>query len=105
MDDLLVKGFATAPVIDEPGESHPNRWLCKEAKFKARDARGVRRTSGTPQRQRAEAQRRNRPICEAIMIIIDEKPLNLNCRRRTAPVRSLWHTARGCGAQVDTTRK
>jgi len=37
--------------------------------------------------------------------IIDEKPLNLNCRRRTAPVRPLWHAARGCGAQVDTTRK
>jgi hypothetical protein len=105
MDDQLVKGFATAPVIDEPGESYPHRWLCKEAKFKAREARGVRRTSCTPQRQRAEAQRRNWPIYEAIMIIIDEKPPNLNCRRRTAPGWPLWHTARGCGAQVDTTRK
>jgi hypothetical protein len=41
----------------------------------------------------------------ASMIIIDEKPLNLNCRRRTAPVWPFWHTVRGGGAQVDTTRK
>jgi hypothetical protein len=34
--------------------------------FKAREARGVRRTSCTPQRQRAEAQRRNWTIQEAI---------------------------------------
>jgi hypothetical protein len=30
--------------IDELIERHPNRWLCKEAKFKAREACGVRRT-------------------------------------------------------------
>jgi len=51
---------------DELVKSHPNRWLCKEAKFKAREARGVRRTCSTPQRQRAEAQRRNWTIYEAI---------------------------------------
>jgi hypothetical protein len=40
------------------------------------------------------------------MIIIDENPLNLNCRRRTAPVWALWHTAPGLRrARVDTTRK
>jgi hypothetical protein len=44
----------------------PDRWLRKEAKFKAREVRGVRRTSCTPQRQRAEAQRRNWTIYEAI---------------------------------------
>ncbi|TFG41014.1 MAG: hypothetical protein E4H48_06715, partial [Syntrophobacterales bacterium] len=54
--------------IDEPVRSHPNRWLCKEAKFKARVERGLRRTSSTPQRQRAEAQRRNWAIYEAIKI-------------------------------------
>ncbi|HSO59677.1 MAG TPA: lytic transglycosylase domain-containing protein, partial [Desulfobacterales bacterium] len=51
--------------IDEPERSHPNRWLCKEATFKAR---GVRGTSSTPQRQGDEAQRRNRAIYEAIKI-------------------------------------
>ncbi len=54
--------------IDELVEPHPHRWLCKEAKFKAREERGVRRTSGAPQRQRAEAQRRNWAIYEAIKI-------------------------------------
>jgi hypothetical protein len=53
--------------IDELIERHPSRWLCKEAKFKAREARGVRRTSSTPQRQRAEAQRRSWTIYEAIV--------------------------------------
>jgi len=54
--------------IDEPVRSHPNRWLCKEAKFKARVERGVRRASSAPQRQRAEAQCRNWAIYEAIKI-------------------------------------
>src|SRR3972149_7432936 len=39
--------------VDELVRSHPNRWLCKEATFKAREARGVRRTLCTPQRQSA----------------------------------------------------
>jgi hypothetical protein len=52
--------------IDELVKSHPNRWLCKEAKFKAREARGVRRTYSAPQRQRDEAQRRDWTIYEAI---------------------------------------
>ena len=54
--------------IGELVRSHPNRWLCKEAKFKARESHGVRRTYSTPQRQRDEAQRRNWPIYEAIKI-------------------------------------
>ena len=52
--------------LDELVTRHPNRWLCKEAKFKARESRGVRRTCSTPQRQRDEAQRRNWTIYEAI---------------------------------------
>jgi hypothetical protein len=52
--------------FNEIAKNHPNRWLCKEAKFKARASRGVRRTLCTPQRQRAEAQRRNWTIYEAI---------------------------------------
>jgi hypothetical protein len=63
-----LKGSAFGPVLDERIERHPHRWLCKEAKFKAREARGVRRTLCTPQRQRAEAQRRNWPLYEAISI-------------------------------------
>ena len=43
---------------------HPNRWLCKEAKFKARESRGVRRTSSTPQRQSAAGGKRNPPQAE-----------------------------------------
>jgi hypothetical protein len=54
---------------DEPIERHPNRWLGKKPKFKARESRGVRLTSCTPQRQRAEAQRRNWTIYEAIDIV------------------------------------
>jgi hypothetical protein len=86
--------------FNELVKNHPNRWLCKEAKFKARaltttrragcldfrppaenpkarqclqryvcqskQSREVRRTLCTPQRQRAEAQRRNWTIYEAI---------------------------------------
>jgi hypothetical protein len=52
-----------------PTGNLPNRWLCKEAKFKARESRGVRRTSSTPQRQRDDAQRRNWTIYEAIIIV------------------------------------
>jgi N-acetylmuramoyl-L-alanine amidase len=55
-------------LVDEILRSHPNRWLCKEAKFKARESRGVRRTSSTPQRPRDEAQRRNWTIYEAILV-------------------------------------
>jgi hypothetical protein len=55
----MLKEEYYCPFIDELVESHPNRWLCKEAKFKARESRGVRRTLCTPQRQRDEAQRRN----------------------------------------------
>jgi hypothetical protein len=54
--------------VDDFEKSHPNRWLCKEAKFKARESRGVRRTKSTPQRQRDEAQRRNWTIYEAIIL-------------------------------------
>jgi hypothetical protein len=54
--------------VDDFVKSHPNRWLCKEAKFKARESRGVRRTLRTPQRQRDEAQRRNWTIYEAIIL-------------------------------------
>jgi hypothetical protein len=43
-------------------KSHPNRWLCKEAMFKAHEARGVRRTSCTPQRQSAAGGKRNAEI-------------------------------------------
>ena len=52
--------------FDELVKSHPNGWHCKEAKFKAREARGVRRTLCTPQRQRDEAQRRNWTVYKAI---------------------------------------
>jgi hypothetical protein len=61
-DDALAGGPML--VFQHPAEK--DRWLCKEAKFKAREARGVRRTSCTPQRQRAEAQRRNWPLYKAI---------------------------------------
>jgi hypothetical protein len=40
--------------------------FAQRAEFKARESRGARRTFGTPQRQRDEAQRRNRPFGEAI---------------------------------------
>jgi membrane-bound lytic murein transglycosylase D len=65
---IEVGSMRTCRKIDELAERHPYRWLCKEAKFKACDARGVRRASGTPQRQRTEAQRRNWAVHKAIKI-------------------------------------
>src|SRR3990172_918717 len=65
--------------LDELVKSHSNRWLCKEAKFKARESRGVRRTYSTPQRQRDEAQRRNWPIYEAITIHSPAAPATGSC--------------------------
>jgi hypothetical protein len=44
------------------------RWLCKKTKIKARKSRDARRTSGTPQRQRDEAQPRSWAFYETIML-------------------------------------
>jgi hypothetical protein len=66
--DVDMGDTGTRRKVDDFVKSHPNRWLCKEAKFKARESRGVRRTSCTPQRQRDEAQRRNWTIYEAIIL-------------------------------------
>jgi hypothetical protein len=55
--------------MDELEERHPNRWLCKEAKFKVRD----------------EAQRRNWTIYEAIKIY---KRYPWVCQREVEPMGS-----------------
>jgi len=47
-------------------KSHPLRRLRKKDKIKARASRGARRPSGTPQRLRDEAQRRDGPSCEVV---------------------------------------
>jgi membrane-bound lytic murein transglycosylase D len=54
--------------MDELARNHSNRWLYKEARFKARAARVVSPTSGRPQRPRVDAQRRNWTIYEAIQM-------------------------------------
>jgi hypothetical protein len=71
--------------MDKPARSHLDRWLCKEAKFKARKSRGVRRTDSTPQRQRDEAQRRNWAIYKAIEIY---KRYPWVCQREVEPMGS-----------------
>jgi hypothetical protein len=89
---LIVHSQKTTLQFDELAESHPNRWLCKEAKFKAREARGVRRTSSTPQRQRAEAQRRNWTIYKAIKIdLLDfQRRVNWNFRSQKFLTSHIW---------------
>jgi hypothetical protein len=69
--------------MDKSAKSHSYRWLCKEAKFKARESRGVRRTDSTPQRQRDEAQRRNWAIYKAIKIY---KRYPWACQREVEPM-------------------
>jgi hypothetical protein len=43
--------------LDELVTSHPNRWLCKEAKFKARALTATRRAGGLDFRPMAEKTR------------------------------------------------
>ena len=57
MKELKAESWTDIWVLrfDEIVKCRPNRWLCKEAKFKARESRGVRSTSSTRQGQRDEA--------------------------------------------------